>query len=150
VSVRRFIGLAACACAIASGCAREIKDKGAIVATVCKITESAPDFDGRLVQIQASIESDGTHYTQLVDRSCDTKALSVIWASAGTNPRVENRLSELFTKARHPGTLDKNVNGVFEGIVRCDRRAPISCAVELTEVIELRIEPRSDSPFESK
>jgi hypothetical protein len=53
----------------------------------------------------------------------------------------------VFAKAEHPGTLDKQVSGVFEGIVHCEAQELRSCNVEVTDVNAVHIKSRSDSPF---
>jgi hypothetical protein len=143
--LRTILTTLALACTVAGCIARD--DDHAVSVTLCHAAASADQLNGRLIRVRAFMESDATHYTRLSDPSCKGQSLSVSWASANASPRLVAILDAVFAKAEHPGTLDQEVSGLFEGIVHCETAELRSCSVELTDVDAVRIQPRSDSPF---
>jgi hypothetical protein len=118
-----------------------------LTTTVCTILKSPTLFENRAVLVRAFVESDGIHYTRLVDAGCPEQLIFVTWGGAGNNQRLAALIQMIFARAAHPGTLDKVIEGTFTGIVRLHRGTPPLIAIDLTDVTGIVVKTRPNSPF---
>jgi hypothetical protein len=80
-------------------------------ATVCAIARAPARFNRLLVRIPAHIESDSFEHTDLVDRACESAGISL-------DSSAQFKGQDELEKAIHspwPGTIDKDISGVFIG-----------------------------------
>jgi hypothetical protein len=79
--------------------------------TVCAISREPAKFNSQWVRIPAHIESDSFEHTDIVDRACEGAGIELEYSS-----NLKGR--EELEKALHspsPGTVDKDISGVFIG-----------------------------------
>jgi len=87
-----------------------------IPTTICDILAAPNNFQNKLVKVSASVKSDGTHFTMLIDRVCPK--LGFTPQCPDTNPHCSGmaKIHGAVYKG-HPGTIDKEVSGAFVGKV---------------------------------
>jgi len=79
--------------------------------TVCAISREPAKFNSQWVRIPAHTESDSFEHTDIVDRACEEAGIELDYSS---NFKGRKELE----KAIHspsPGTVDKDISGVFIG-----------------------------------
>jgi hypothetical protein len=108
--------------------------------TVCAAIASPATFNGHIVQITATVESDGLHGSWLSDPSCNG-AIVIGWPEAARkNPRIEQLRSVLF-RSVPPGTLDKDVRATLTGVYRWRADARPPRVIDITDVRDLSVRP---------
>ena len=101
--------------------------------TVCSIARAPSKFNRAFVLVRAHIASDGFEHTDLVDHSCEKLGISLDYS---TPFKGQDEL----VKAMHspwPGTVDKDISGVFIG--RVEWHAKVSLSLQLTGIRDLRV-----------
>jgi hypothetical protein len=118
-----------------------------VSATVCSIVAAPASFNGKVVHVRASIQSDGMHSSRLTDASCRGMSIPITWEAADRSERLRALIDTLFSKAEHPGTLDKEITASFTGVFRWRKSEQPSRSIVLLDVSDVTVEPRPDSPF---
>ena len=101
--------------------------------TVCAIAKAPAKFDRAFVIVRAHIASDGFEHTDLVDHSCENLGISL-------NYSTPFKGQDELVKAIHspwPGTVDKDISGVFIG--KIEWHVKVSLSLQLTGVRDLKV-----------
>ena len=101
--------------------------------SVCSIARAPSKFNHALVLVRAHIASDGFEHTELVDHSCQSLGITLDYS---TPFKGQDEL----VKAIHspwPGTVDKDISGVFIG--RVEWHAKVNLSLQLTGIRDLRV-----------
>jgi hypothetical protein len=144
MSERRWVALIM-AVLVLSGCSKA--QKPPIDTGVCSLAESPPAFDGKVVRVRAHIESDGMHSASVADPECPDSLVAITWANAEQNSRIRDLIDTLFSKAQHPGTLDKEIRASVTGTFHWSASDRPVQRIELLDVRDVVVKPRADSPF---
>jgi len=99
--------------------------------TVCAIARGPAKFNHVFVLVRAHITSDGFEHTDLVDHSCENLGISL-------NYSTPFKGQDELVKAIHspwPGTVDKDISGVFIGKIEWHVKVSLS----LTGVRDLKV-----------
>lgn len=101
--------------------------------SVCSIAKAPSKFNRVFVLVRAHIASDGFEHTDLVDHSCENLDVSLDYSKPFKG-------QDELVKAIHspwPGTVDKDISGVF--IETVEWHAKVSLSLQLTGIRDLRI-----------
>jgi hypothetical protein len=86
-----------------------------IVTSVCDIVAQPERYANKLVKVAVAVESDGMHYTVLIDRTCPKLGLTPEFPDTEPrHPALDALQNAIYGQGR-PGTLDKDVSAVFVG-----------------------------------
>jgi hypothetical protein len=130
---------------VLSGCSKA--QKPSTDTAVCSLAESPRAFDGEVVRVRAHIESDGMHSASVADPECPDTLVAITWGNAEQNSRIRDLIDTLFSKAQHPGTLDKEIRALVTGTFHWSASDRPVRRIELLDVRDVVVKPRADSPF---
>lgn len=144
MSGRRAVAAVVVALTI-GGC--DFKEPEVVDSSLCSIASTPAAFDGKKVRLRSRIESDGMHSSWLSDPSCAEVALPVTWDAAEKNTRLRGLIDTIYSRAEHPGTLDKEITASFVGVLYWEQSQRPGRRLDLVDVTDVVIRPRPDSPF---
>ena len=109
--------------------------------TVCEITRHLGDFDGKNVVFHARVESDGIERTVLMDDKAECPRGLIPAAVTGNkkSERAEKAMTKLVYRG-HPGTLDKEIEGDFVGLISLEKAEDFGFSPTFPKVGVLRLE----------
>jgi hypothetical protein len=125
------------------------KQPEALDTSLCSIGSTPSALDGKQVRLRSRIESDGMHSSWLSDPSCAEVGIPVTWDAAEENKRLRDLIDVIYSKAEHPGTLDKEITASFVGVFHLTRSPRPSRKLDLLDVTDVVIQPRTDSPLQN-
>lgn len=90
-------------------------------ATVCKLSESPSEFEGKEIIVHAQIRHNGMDVSELVDPVCPDTQISFRWTKdPGKLAGLKALRSALFNQ-RSLGTVGKNISADFVGMFVVER-----------------------------
>jgi hypothetical protein len=121
--------------------------EGPAVTTVCSVGAGPSSFQDKVIRLRAEIESDGMHSSRLVDASCRGTSIPVTWGGAEKSSRLRGLIDTIFSKAGHPGALDKEITASFTGVFRWNEAHRPFLSIDLLDVTDIVVKQRTSSPF---
>ena len=112
--------------------------------SACDVVRNAQDLSGKVIELHAEYETDGYHYTHLMDPRCPhSDAISVVVFPEFTDePSIQSLLKITFQG--QAGTLDKKIVGTFRGKFNLHADQFSKYELELQHVENLQVEPRQE------
>jgi len=108
--------------------------------SVCDIVGTPERFEGKRIQVWASLLSDGRHSTLLTDPKCKLGITILFPEDVSKDPDLMLLQRSLYSD--RSGTLNKKITGMFFGIIRIKLKdGHRLCMLELERVADLTIKP---------
>lgn len=105
--------------------------------SICAMIAAPEKFKDKLVVFNAPIESDGMHFTLLMDESCH-RGIVLNWDRSAPPPEADRILDAIWQP--WPSTMNKKIFGRFTGRLRFDQsneRWPY--VFDITRIDDLKI-----------
>lgn len=103
------LAVASAACSVAHEAPAEI--------SLCRVLAEPSLYDGKLVTLRASVESDGRHLTLLTDATCSGSGVGLVVNDEIANGEAAVAITKAIAEQRF-GTPSKQITGTFTGIFR--------------------------------
>jgi hypothetical protein len=123
--VAACLAVASAACSVAHEAPTEI--------SLCRVLAEPPAYDGKLITMRASVESDGQHLTLLTDATCSGSGIGLVVENEIANGEAASAISKALAEQRF-GAPSKQISGTFTGIFRL-HAGEVPSRVLLTRVI---------------
>ena len=104
-----FFGLISLSADWLSACSRHV-----ISVTVCDLVGHPDKYNGKLVQVEAAVESDGIERTVLTDEACPTSGVAPSFPAKIRGEQHVILLQQAIF-AGQPGTMGKRISATFVG-----------------------------------
>lgn len=109
------IALCALICFAFTDCRAHSRSASVAAVHICDIARTPTTYDGRVVCVSAQVHSDGIERVTLSDTECPDFGLRV---ARGASRETSLDSLKHAVLGSSPGTLDKDVTGVFVGTIR--------------------------------
>lgn len=124
--------LMSAACSVAHEAPAEI--------SLCRVVAEPSAYDGKLITMRASVESDGQHLTLLTDATCSGSGIGLVVENEIANGEAASAISKAIAEQRF-GAPRKQISGTFTGIFHLHAgevpsRVLLTRAIADVEVVE--------------
>lgn len=85
--------------------------------SLCSLLAESTAYDGQLVTLRASVESDGRHLTLLTDAACSGAGIALVVDDGIVEDENVVAIREAIVAQRF-GTPSKRIEGTFTGVLR--------------------------------
>jgi hypothetical protein len=104
-----WLAVASAACSVAHEPPTEI--------SLCRVLAEPSTYDGKLVTLRASVESDGRHLTLLTDATCSGSGVGLVLNDEVVNGEAAVAITKAVAQQRF-GAPSKQITGTFTGTFR--------------------------------
>jgi hypothetical protein len=104
-----YVMVASVACSAAREPAPEI--------SLCQVLAAPSTYDGKLITLRASVESDGRHLTLLTDATCSGSGVGLVVENEIAGGEAATAISKAIAEQRF-GAPSKQITGTFTGTFR--------------------------------
>lgn len=84
---------------------------------LCTVLADPSTYEGKLLTLRASVESDGRHLTLLTDATCHGSGIALVVENEIANGEAAAAISKAIAEQRF-GAPTKQISGTFTGIFR--------------------------------